>query len=148
MKKQKPTQPKAQQSQPQQVVNTTKSFPSKLGNTQDPTKRAHVASSKKNNHIECHKGSDLALIAIFPDSQKNTYTVISQESSIRNTKKGFSKSSSCDTQWPTFNSNPLVHDADSDGFLEIIYAVNYGEDAQIDRTMKVRKFSIKVDSDD
>ena len=61
---------------------------------------------------------------------------------------GFSKSTSCDTQWPTLNSNPLVHDADSDGFLEIIYAVNYGEDAQIDRTMKVRKFSLKVDSED
>ena len=47
-----------------------------------------MTSSKKNNHIECHKGSDLALIAIFPDSQKNTFTVISQENSIRNTKKG------------------------------------------------------------
>ena len=56
-------------------------------------------------------------------------------------------SAPCDTLWPSLNTSPLVRDADSDGFVEIVYAVNYAHVVQNARTMKVRKFSLKVDAE-
>ena len=85
--KQKSNENETLQRQPSQLLKTTQINQSKLGNIHHTTTRPHIPSSKKKHHIECHKGYDLALIAIFPDSPRNTFTVISQENSVRK-KKG------------------------------------------------------------
>ncbi|XP_028398017.1 uncharacterized protein LOC114521701 [Dendronephthya gigantea] len=135
----------------QQLSNTSKDHRPKASGhqttLQHPTtiNHHHTSDEKKKHDIPCPDGFNLALIAIFPNSHKNSFSIVSQENSI---KKPKGSSAPCGTLWPSLNTSPLVRDADSDGFLDIVYAVNYGRVVQNARTMKVRKFSLKVDSEE
>lgn len=47
------------------------------------------SSPKQKHDFECDEGFDLALIAIFPNSERNSFSVISQENSVRKKKSEY-----------------------------------------------------------